>query len=148
MQLPERILSKVDRSGDCWRWRASHTAAGRPQVWLNGKNWLVYRLLYTAEIGPIPDDLTLDHVVCQNGWCCNPHHTEPVSNGTNVFRANEIRWSENTHCPKGHPHSQYRRFRKSKKYAGDPPIARPAAWSDTTPGGPKRRRQPISRRLH
>lgn len=87
---------------------------------VNRKMWYVYRLMYTALIGPIPSGLTLDHVVCQNGWCCNPHHCEPVPNGTNVSRALEIRWADNTHCPKGHPHSEYRRWRKTGKYAGDP----------------------------
>lgn len=77
------------------------------------KMWYVYRLTYTAMIGPIPDGLTLDHVVCQHGWCCNPHHCEPVSNGTNVTRALAIRWADNTHCPKGHEHAVWRKYRKT-----------------------------------
>lgn len=120
MPLPDRIQSKIDRSGECWRWLASHTAANRPQVMYKAKMWYVYRLLYTVEIGPIPDGLTLDHVVCQNGWCCNPHHCEPVPNGTNVARALEIRWADNTHCPKGHEHAVWRRRRKSVAGKGYP----------------------------
>ncbi len=107
---------------------------GRPQVWLNGKNWLVYRLLYTEEIGPIPDGLTLDHVTCQNGWCCNPHHCEPVPNGTNVSRALAIRYAGRTACPQGHPYELYRRYVKTGKYAGRPYCVgcgtiRAAAWA-------------------
>ena len=116
--LPERITSKIDKSEPCWRWLASHTAAGRPQVMLKGKMWIVYRLLYTTEIGPIPDGLTLDHVVCQNGWCCNPHHCEPVPNGVNVRRFLAIRYAGRTACPQGHPYALYRRWRKTGKDAG------------------------------
>jgi hypothetical protein len=120
VELPERITSKIDRSEPCWKWLASHTGEGRPQVMLNGKMWLVYRLLYTAEVGPIPDGLTLDHVVCQHGWCCNPAHCEPVPNGTNVSRALAIRWGGRDACPQGHPFAEYRRYRKSGKYEGNP----------------------------
>lgn len=109
--LPSRITDKVDRSGGidaCWPWRGSHTSGGRPQVNLNGRPWYVYRLLYEEEIGPIPDSLTLDHAVCDNGWCCNPHHCKPATNGANVGRALAARWAGRTACPQGHPYDQYR----------------------------------------
>lgn len=82
--------------------------------------WIVYRLVYVAEIGPIPDGMTLDHIVCQNGWCCNPHHCEPVPNSVNVQRALAIRYAGRTACPKGHPYDLYRRYRKTGTDAGKP----------------------------
>jgi hypothetical protein len=113
MELPERVIARLDKSGECWKWLGAHTSDGRPEVMVNRKMWYVYRLTYTALIGPIPEGLTLDHVVCQHGWCCNPSHCEPVSNGTNVTRALAIRWANNTHCPKGHEHAAWRRWRKT-----------------------------------
>lgn len=120
--LPGRITDFVDTSGECWRWLKSHGKGDgdRPQTWIDGHTALVYRVLYEHLIGPIPEGLTLDHVVCQNGRCCNPHHCEPVPNGTNVSRALKIRWGGRDACPKGHAHAQWRRYRKSGKYAGDP----------------------------
>ena len=96
--------------------------------------WLVYRLLYTTEIGPIPDDMTLDHVVCQNGWCCNPAHCEPVTNRENVRRALAARYAGRTACPKGHPYDLYRRTRKSgaskgKSYCVKCGTLRANAWT-------------------
>lgn len=100
-------MAKVDQTGECWRWMGSHTSVGRPQVNFDRKPWLVYRLLYTWEVGPIPDGMTLDHIACDNGWCCNPHHCVPASNSDNVCRGLSVRYAGRTACPAGHLRDEF-----------------------------------------
>lgn len=53
------------------------------------------RWLNSGElVGPIPDGLTLDHVVawgCRHKNCVNPAHLEPVTAAENTRRAMEAR---------------------------------------------------------
>ena len=105
-----RIEKNVIGTSGCWRWLGAHTTDDRPEVMVNKKVWYVYRLLYVVEIGPIPEGLTLDHVVCQHGWCCNPHHCEPVTNSENVRRQLALRYADRTACPYGHSYEEFRRW--------------------------------------
>lgn len=54
-----------------------------------GKAWMVHRLLYTLLVGPIPDELVLDHK-CKDRACCNPSHVEPVTQKVNVERGQAV----------------------------------------------------------
>jgi hypothetical protein len=71
------------------------------------RNYLVHRLRYEREIGPIPEGAELDHFVCDNGagGCCNPHHCRPVAHRENLLRGNTVAsiHAAKTHCPKNHP---------------------------------------------
>jgi hypothetical protein len=91
--MPARFWDKVDRRGpdECWPWTAGCTGDGygsfRPGgrgVPCVGAHIVAYELL----IGPVPDGMTLDHVVCHRRDCVNPAHTEPVTAGENTRRGN------------------------------------------------------------
>lgn len=90
-----RFWKAVDRRSDdeCWPWlrridrygygvyRRKNKAPGPPLE----LEWRAHRLAYENLIGPIPDDLVIDHL-CRNRSCVNPSHMEPVTNRTNLQR--------------------------------------------------------------
>lgn len=104
-----RFWSKVDRRGpdECWPWLAGKVPDGYGQFWMNGKNRKAHRVAYELVIGPIPDDVTLDHVRargCIRRDCVNPRHLEPVTNAVNLLRgvgAPAVN-ARKTHCIRGH----------------------------------------------
>ena len=105
---PERVRrtfwSKVAvRSADeCWPWRLSIGNHGYGQVgWgePDGKHRMVltHRLAYELTVGPIPGDLTIDHL-CRNRRCCNPSHPRLLTNVENArLNGNAVK----THCKRG-----------------------------------------------
>lgn len=111
----ELFWSKVDRKGpdECWPWTGAiyDPKNGKSRygiVIINGIRVYTHRVSYTLLVGPIPTDLTLDHVAAKctlRGICCNPAHTEPVTRGENSKR----HYLAQTHCKKGHPIVQHGR---------------------------------------
>lgn len=66
-----------------------------------------HRESYKHFIGPIPDDLQLDHL-CRVRCCVNPAHLEPVTGAENFTRGNgTLHQRLKTHCPKGHPYEPW-----------------------------------------
>ena len=92
-------------------WTRSKTPAGYGLFWLGGKYRLAHRVSYELFVGPIPEDLVIDHT-CRNPACIEPTHLEPVTQAENVRRG-LLRSRAKTHCPKGHPYelvgAQYRK---------------------------------------
>src|SRR5882672_1054138 len=68
----------VDLGPDCWLWTGAQSQTGYGFVKVNQKMTRVHRYVYEQLVGPIGDDLTIDHL-CRNRACCNPEHLEPVS---------------------------------------------------------------------
>jgi hypothetical protein len=88
------LLSRVVIEGGCWRWTGFIDRKGYGRI---GPR-LAHRATYELLVGPIPDDLPLDHL-CSNPACVNPAHLEPVTTAENNQRAMRRR----THCGNGHP---------------------------------------------
>lgn len=97
----ERLVGKyrVDADG-CWRWTGAISTNGYGRIQVDGECGYAHRVSYEAHVGPIPPDMTIDHL-CFEKTCIRPDHLQPVSNTENIRRyAQTI-----THCPQGHPYS-------------------------------------------
>lgn len=105
-RLAPRLLSRIKHVGDCWVWtgKVNHEGYARIRVLGHSAKWAIHRASYEVFIGPIPDDLTIDHL-CRNPSCINPAHLEPVTMETNIRRGFGIgmRYAARDQCCKGHP---------------------------------------------
>jgi len=107
--IVQRFWAKVDKDvpGGCWLWTASLDRYGygqfnpRPHITITRG---AHRYAYELIIGPIPAQLTLDHL-CRVRHCVNPDHLEPVSMKENVLRGIGLtaKQARLTHCKRGHP---------------------------------------------
>lgn len=84
---------------DCILWSGAVQSRGYGSVTDgNGSSMLAHRRAWEAVNGPIPGDLTIDHL-CRNKLCQNVGHMELVTRPENSRRAHAAR----THCKHGHP---------------------------------------------
>ncbi len=83
----------------CWRFRREPQSFGYCQFRLSdGSVQMAHRAFYEREHGPIPGDLTLDHLChtdtsacpggrsCEHRRCVNPAHMEIIGRGDNARR--------------------------------------------------------------
>lgn len=109
MKLTDRYT--IQPNG-CWIWKGTPNCNGYGRISIGSRGsavrWLAHRWVYTMLIGPIPDDMTLDHVKargCTSRMCVNPAHLEPVTRGENVLRGEHpnVVAHRSGRCTKGHP---------------------------------------------
>jgi len=103
--VTERFWSKVEKTDDCWLWKANTDDGGYGTFALtHTKMALAHRYSYTELVGPIPPGLTLDHL-CRNRSCVNIAHLEPVTSRENTLRgiSPAAQNAVKTHCLRGHP---------------------------------------------
>ena len=68
---------------------------------------LAHRYHYERILGPVAENLVLDHL-CRNRACCNPNHLQPTTRRENTLRGigptavNAVK----THCSRGHEYTQ------------------------------------------
>lgn len=90
---------------ECWEWQGyiSPQGYGRFSNPGEGVSQQAHRAVYTYLVGPIPSDLTLDHL-CRNTRCVNPAHLEPVTNTVNILRGigPTAQNARKTRCKYGH----------------------------------------------
>lgn len=72
--MEERFWQKVDKSGDCWFWKAHVTSLGYGKFQIQVRCWeYAHRMAYCFSKGSIPRHLEVMHS-CDNRACCNPAH--------------------------------------------------------------------------
>ena len=116
MTPEERFWAKVKKTDTCWLWTAYRSRGGYGQFRLNGKTVKAHRFAYELLIGPISEDLTLDHL-CRVRSCVYPAHLEPVTRGENVLRGegrSAIHFRQ-THCLRGHPFEDQNIYRPPER---------------------------------
>lgn len=120
-----RARTEIDQRTGCWLWTGA-LANGYGRIsWSLGDNQMtwaaVHRVMYEAEVGPIPQGLDLDHlchdpglchpdraVDCPHRRCWRPDHLEPATRQTNLLRGGTIaaRRAAIERCPQGHPYDE------------------------------------------
>ena len=95
-----RMVPEPD--SECIRWIGSINAKTRygqcriPQAFwerwsISAKNVTqAHRMAFVILRGPIPEGMVLDHI-CDNRWCVNPYHADPVPLVVNAWRANAVK---------------------------------------------------------
>lgn len=110
-----RLMAAVAKlPNGCWEWQRFVNPHGYGTTSYYGRRGTpAHRAMYMEFVGPIPEDLTLDHLchtqdaTCRGGTTCvhrrcvNPEHMDPVPSDVNVSRGVIAR---RTHCPVGHPY--------------------------------------------
>ncbi len=101
----ERFWSKVDAAGDCWLWTARCDRQGYGTFKWNGQWHFAHRIAYEMLVGPIPPNMTLDHL-CRTHNCINPDHLQVTTLRENILRGYGLsaQRARRTHCPQGHPY--------------------------------------------
>jgi hypothetical protein len=106
-----RVLRRIERVGDCLVFTGAKTKGyGTVAVWdgpagqRRQRTLQAHRIVYEAQVGPIPDDMTIDHL-CFNRACVNVEHMEVVTRGENTRRG-IVRRPKPESCPQGHPYSE------------------------------------------
>ena len=79
-----RLLAHVESTDDgCMVWTRATMTAGYGVMKVMGTLWGTHRLSYTLFVGPIPDDMTVDHT-CYERRCVNPDHLRLLTNAENA----------------------------------------------------------------
>lgn len=105
--LLDRVMAKVDASGDCWEWTGRFGDHGYGSYSVSGSTKQAHRLVWELLVGPVAPGLTIDHL-CRVRSCVNPDHLEPVTMRENTLRSPIAPAAVNarkTHCPRGHPYA-------------------------------------------
>lgn len=82
IEIPGRQFN-WDPVGDCVEWNHCRITGGYGQCTYQNKRWLVHRLIWTLEVGPIPDGINVLHQ-CDNPPCCLIEHLFLGSQEENV----------------------------------------------------------------
>lgn len=100
--LPEPFTARYDvNTSPCWVWNGGTQSKGYGSV-TNGRggSMLAHRAVWESIHGPIPDDMTVDHI-CRNKLCGRPDHLRLLTRGDNLRAARQaIRF-----CPAGHEYT-------------------------------------------
>lgn len=107
MSAPERVVTRLLTNiavadDGCWISLYSTGSHGYSQIgWVEDgrlRMALGHRVSWEHHNGPIPGDLTIDHL-CRTRRCIRPDHLRLLSN---VENARDNGMARRTHCPRGH----------------------------------------------
>lgn len=90
----------------CWQWTGALSNGKYGSMYYEERMQKAHRVAYKLFIGPLGDDLELDHFLfrqdkCIGTLCANPYHCEPVT-GTENRRRTKGEMMNKTHCRQGH----------------------------------------------
>jgi hypothetical protein len=97
----QKFWNCVADIGNCWIWTGETDRHGYGRLRHKNRKWGAHRLAWTLANGPIPAELTVDHL-CFNVLCCNPSHLRLLTHADNA--ANQ-RSARATHCTNGHEYT-------------------------------------------
>lgn len=108
--MMERFWSKVEKTNECWEWKAGLNRYGYGQFNHKGRPHGAHRISWMLTQGEIPKGLVIDHL-CRNRKCVNPSHMELVTLGENVRRGivHQVlseKYASMTHCKHGHERNE------------------------------------------
>ncbi len=114
--LEERFWRYVRKGPACWQWTGprnkSNPAKAYGRIVFHGVARPAHRIGYELLVGPIPEEMTVDHL-CRNKLCVNPDHLEIVSRGENARR----HMSSIPACVNGHAFDEANtRHHKGKRF--------------------------------
>ena len=152
-RLPNRFWSKVTpmevggfRHGDCWGWLGGSTSNGYGGFTLVDRKTSAHRYAYEHLVGPVPTELTLDHL-CRVRRCVNPNHLEVTTRGQNVLRGVGVTAvnARKTECLRGHQFDVARSGRRhcrrcSAKKTADYRRRQDSVWFRTRENARRRQR--------
>ena len=101
-QFEDRIIPEPN-SG-CWLWLGALGHRGHPEINKCYGTRSGHRFVYKTLVGPVPDDLFVDHQ-CNNPSCMNPQHLGPLTSRGNTLRSETAvaaKYARRTHCKNGH----------------------------------------------
>lgn len=96
-----------EQENGCWVWTGAHNDWGYGRLKIPGTRRITgaHRVIYEAMLGPIPEDMEIDHK-CRVTMCVNPGHMEPVTRKENMVRSHRDRDRKlKTHCKRGHEYT-------------------------------------------
>lgn len=81
----------IGSEDQCWPWTGARcNSAYSPEIFYgNWRGYKVHRIAFTLHYGPIPENLTVDHVRsrgCTDTLCCNWRHLEAITQTEQVVR--------------------------------------------------------------
>lgn len=107
MNGPSVLDRAIPGPGGCLLWTGYTMKNGYGSVTRRGRKFLVHRLSYEQNIGPIPEGMVIDHVKargCRHRNCVNPAHLEAVTQKENVWRGDndKVAIARSNVCSQGH----------------------------------------------
>ncbi len=98
--VDRQLFQRTKFADGCRVWTGAKQSRGYGNIMVDGRWLLVHRVFWVAERGPIPDELTIDHV-CKTKLCILAAHLETVTLAENTRRAHPLHAS----CLRGHSFS-------------------------------------------
>ncbi len=81
--VEERFSAKVCRTDGCWYWTGALTSLGYGCMTIDARTEAVHRVAYQLLVGPIPEDMEIDHT-CRVRRCVNPEHLRLATHAENA----------------------------------------------------------------